>query len=63
MSKTMKKSSGTTAHQSRRAFMKKAVLGAGATAALGTTGVGLTAQEADAAIAIPPEFEAAGRRR
>lgn len=60
MSKTTKKSSGTEAPTSRRAFMKKAVLGAGATAALGTTGVGLGAQEVDAdPITIPPEFEAA----
>ena len=43
MSKTRKKSSGTAANTSRRAFMKKAVLGAGATAALGATGVGVTA--------------------
>ena len=43
----------------RRAFMKKAMFGAGATAALGTSGVGLTAQETDAKITIPPEFEAA----
>jgi len=60
MSRTTKKSSGAAAHTSRRAFMKKAVLGAGATAALGATGVGVTAQEADAEpITIPPEFEAA----
>ncbi len=48
MSKNTKKSSGTEAPTSRRAFMKKAVLGAGATAALGATGGGVTAQEADA---------------
>ncbi len=60
MSKTTKKSSEAAADTSRRAFMKKAVLGAGATAALGTTGVRASAQEADAdPITIPPEFEAA----
>lgn len=42
MSKTTKKSSGAAADTSRRAFMKKAMFGAGATAALGTSGVGLT---------------------
>ena len=62
MSKTSRKASDTEAPTSRRAFMKKAVLGAGATAALGATGVGVGAQEADAdPITIPPEFEAAKR--
>ena len=60
MRKTTKKSSAAPAHPSRRAFVKSAVLGAGATAALGTTGVGIGAQETDAEpITIPPEFEAA----
>ncbi len=46
MSKSTKKSSEAAAHTSRRAFMKKAVLGAGATAALGATGVGVTTSRA-----------------
>ena len=55
-----KKSSRSTSAESRRAFMKNAVLGAGATAAaLGTGGVGFAAEETDAKpITIPPEFKA-----
>ncbi|HIC55285.1 MAG TPA: hypothetical protein EYO97_15765, partial [Gemmatimonadetes bacterium] len=60
MSKNRKKSSETKAHPSRRAFVKSAMLGAGATAALGTTGVGVGAQETNGeGITIPPEFAAA----
>jgi len=60
MSKNRKKSSETEAHPSRRAFVKSAMLGAGATAALGTTGVGVGAQETNGeGITIPPEFAAA----
>jgi len=60
MSTNRKKSSETEAHPSRRAFVKSAMLGAGATAALGTTGVGVGAQETNGeGITIPPEFAAA----
>ena len=55
-----KKPSRPSSDASRRAFMKNAVLGAGATAAaLGTGAVGLAAAEIDAKpITIPPEFKA-----
>jgi acetolactate synthase-1/2/3 large subunit len=60
MSKTSRKPPGTSADTSRRAFVKTAMLGAGATAALGSTGVGVGAQEAPAEpVTIPPEFQAA----
>ena len=60
MSTTSRKPPGTGADTSRRAFVKTAMLGAGATAALGSTGVGVGAQEAPAEpVTIPPEFQAA----
>jgi thiamine pyrophosphate-dependent acetolactate synthase large subunit-like protein len=59
MRRSTKKSPAAEADTSRRAFVKKAVLGAGATAALGATGVGAAEQEGPDPIAIPPEFEAA----
>jgi len=59
MSKTTRKPSADASDNSRRAFVKKAVLGAGATAALGATGVAAQSQEGPDDITIPPEFAAA----
>ena len=58
------KRSGGTAAESRRAFMRQAVLGgAGATAAALGTGRAASAAEEDVKpITIPSEFEAARRR-
>jgi len=62
MDKSSKPRARRSAGESRRRFMKQAVLGAGATAAaLGTGQISLAAAEEDTAkpITIPPEFETA----
>ncbi len=61
MHKSKKKRTRRTPSESRRAFMKKAVLGAGAAAALGTAKAGLAAPADDGGkpITIPKEFAAA----
>ena len=59
MKKTAKDSTSKDTPTSRRDFMKSALIGAGATAALGPTG--LSAQEGPDAITIPEEFEVAER--
>ncbi|HUP52860.1 MAG TPA: twin-arginine translocation signal domain-containing protein [Longimicrobiales bacterium] len=59
MSKTEKRSTEPGVGTSRRDFVKRAAMGAGATAALGSSGVRIAAQEAPESITIPAEFEAA----
>ena len=58
MHENKKKRTRRTPTESRRAFMKKAVIGAGATAALGTARAGLAAPADDGGkpITIPKEF-------
>lgn len=58
MSRSTGKSKAAQPDTSRRAFVKKAVIGAGATAALGATRVAAE-QEGPDPITIPSEFEAA----
>ncbi|HSH76497.1 MAG TPA: thiamine pyrophosphate-binding protein, partial [Longimicrobiales bacterium] len=60
MSRSSRKPTTAGADTSRRAFVRNAVFGAGATAALGATGMRADAQEApDSPITIPSEFESA----